>query len=260
MSPHPTALDELRSIYAGQLEVLLKAASWAADPVPTSSCDFDLDMDGRCECLLASESVFAAFDGTTGTLTYLFIKTPSGIHQVVAPSSQFVVGLGDPSSWSLDRGPNADPMVITGAFAGEMGVMQPSLGIDRLTMTGNGNLITYRIIPGGLSVEYRTDQPLSTRIPLVLDPWLRYTPGWGERYLGENSPPGWTWQIDSGPSAQIRTNAKMTVSSFAETRKMMASSENPNAEFPPGHFLPFPLVILTLESSGDFFVEISFSG
>jgi hypothetical protein len=109
-------------------------------------------------------------------------------------------------------------------------------------------------------VEYRTDHPRSTRIPLILDPWLRYTPGWGERYLGEESPFGWTLQIDPGPSAQVRTNTKMTVNSFMETRKLMASSENPNAEFPPGHFLPFPLVVLTLEASGNFFVEINLSG
>jgi hypothetical protein len=57
----------------------------------------------------------------------------------------------------------------------------------------------------------------------------------------------------------VRTNAKMTISSFNETRKMMNLSENPNTEFPPSHFLPFPLVVLTLEASGDFYAEISLS-
>ena len=260
MSPHPMQLDELRAIYAGQLGVLLKAAGWAANPMPISSCDLDLDWDGRSECLLASQDVFAAFDGATGALTHLFVKTPSGIHQIVAPSSQFAVGLGEPSSWSLDWGTSADPMVITGAFAIETGSMQPVLADGKMNMTGSDKSIAYQIIPGGLSIEYRSNQPLSTRIPLVLDPWLRYTPAWGERYFGEESPLGWTWKIDSGPSVQLRTNAKLAVSSFAETRKLMDSSENPNAEFPPGHFLPFPLVVLTLEAHGDFYVDITLSG
>ena len=259
MSPHPTELDDLRAIYVRQLAVLLKATSWAADPTITSSCDIDLDLDGRSECLLVSVDVFAAFDDSTGALTHLFVKTPSGIHQVVAPSSQFAAGLGESSSWSLDRGFSADPMVIPGAFAVETGSMLPSLSNDKLSMTGNGKLITYQIIPVGLSIEYRTNQPVSTRIPLALDPWLRYTPAWGERYLGVDSPLGWTWELDSGPSVHVQTDAKMTVSSFTETRKMMDLSENPNVEFPPSHFLPFPLVVLTLDASGDFYMEISLS-
>jgi hypothetical protein len=48
----------------------------------------------------------------------------------------------------------------------------------------------------------------------------------------------------------------LTASPFNETRKMMATTENPNAEFPPSHFLPFPLAVLTLEAAGDFFVDI----
>jgi len=259
MSPHPKELDELRSIYVGQLGVLVKAASWAADPIPTSSCDFDLDLDGRSECLLASENVFAAFEAGNGALTHLFVRTPSGIHQVVAPSSQLAVGLGEPSSWSLDQGFSADPMVIPGAFVDETGSMQPLLSNDKLSMTGNGKLITYQLTPGGLSIEYQTNLPLSTRLPLVLDPWVRYTPAWGERYVTVDSPLGWTWEIDSGPGVQVRTSANMTVNSFNETRKMMNLSENPNAELPPSHFLPFPLVVLTLEASGDFYVEISLS-
>jgi hypothetical protein len=254
--PHPSELDDLRSIYLGQAGVLLYAANWASNPFITSTCGSDLDLDGRAECLLTSEDVFAAFDGDTGTLTHLFIKTPSGFHQVIAPTSQFVVGLSESSSWNLDEGFSADPAVIPGAFAIDDQPMQPMLSGDKLSFSSNGIEVVYHLTSNGLSLEYRTNHEISTQIPLALDPWMRYTPAWGEHYIGNDSVLGWTWMLESGPRVEIRTDAKLTASPFNETRKMMATTENPNAEFPPSHFLPFPLAVLTLEAAGDFFVDI----
>jgi hypothetical protein len=257
LTPHPPELDYLRLIYAGQLGVLLQAAHWAANPQAISSCAADIDLDGQVECLLASENVFTAFKAASGILTHLFVRTPSGFHQVVAPSSQFVAGLSEASSWNLANGFNADPAVIPGAFSIETTPLQPMLSAGRLSFSGDRIDIIYQLTSNGLIVEFRTAQPISTHLPLALDPWTRNIPAWGERYVWAETDHGWQWEIEHGPSIQVRTNAQLIPSLFNQTRKMMATTENPNFEFPPSHFLPFPLALLTLDSPGDFFVEIS---
>jgi len=258
-SPDPPQLLALRANYLGQLGVLLAAARWSSAPVAGFTCLVDLDQDGLPECLLTSETVFAAFGSDSGVLTHLLIKTPSGVHQVIAPSSQFVVGLSDPASWELDRGLDADPSVLPGAFTDKSGPYTPDLKNNELIFSGDGIVKTYFLTPSGIHVDYRSEHPLSTKVPLALDEWVRFTPGWGERYSGDLAACGFIWQLSLGPSVQVCTDAGISSNLYNVTRKIMSSPEDPNVEFPPGHFLPFPLAVLTLDATGDFSVEISLS-
>ena len=260
-SPEPVELSDLRAVYADQLDVLVAAAQWSANPAPISTCDTDFEQDGQPECLLATEQTLAVYDAVAGSLTYLFVRLPSGIHEIIGPSSQFAFGLSESSSWVLNMGLRADPAVIPGAFADEGDhVYQAILDYPQLTFVGQGITKSFRPITGGIRVEYSGSEPKSAIIPLALNPWARFTPAWGEQYSWNATPEGGVWKMSSGPGIHIRSNAQLNISHFGESRSMMESTENPNREYPPGHFLPFPLAIINLQAPGDLFVELSISG
>jgi hypothetical protein len=119
LPPEHPLLPAVRTRYAGFPGLLLEAARWAARPGPLAHCDLRLDQEGRAGCLLASERVFSAYDPLGGRLLALFVYSPDGkLHQLVAPTSQFTIGFGDPSTWEPDAGPEAEPAGIHGAFSG----------------------------------------------------------------------------------------------------------------------------------------------
>jgi hypothetical protein len=55
---------------------------------------------------------------------------------------------------------------------------------------------------------------------------------------------------------EISTNGGIEPSAFTDTREMMNRVENPNTEFPPGHYLPFPLSELEISGYPGLWLEI----
>lgn len=276
LSPEPEGLEALRSLYLGQVGVLLSAARWAAAPVELSSCQEDLDGDGSAECVLASDEVFAVFEPDTGALSYAFALDasnmgPRGIHQLIAPSSQFVVGLSPALGWDLGRGLAADPAVIPGAFGSE-GPFEIDLQPRTLSFRSpdGSQQKTYTLIPGGLSLCLRVERSTTFQAPVAFDPWQRYQPGWWENYgeqpteeLQMDSIPrldclpeassglsAWAWGQADGLKVQVLASAPVRTRTFLDSRKRMGLVEDPNTEFPPGHYLPFPLALLEFEAQG----------
>jgi hypothetical protein len=270
--PDPPQLRFLRRSYAGQIWSLLQAAGWAASsgaaaPGPLATCDLDPDHDGQPECLLASDRFYAQFEIADGSLTYLFAAYPPGdlpagwpdaVHQLVGPSSQFIAGLSSPDTWQLDPakpGPtlastlSADPSVIPGAFAGPGSGFLPSLDRGDLLFTSPGGqaVKTFHLDHTGLQVSYRLSSGASyppAQIPLVLDPWRRFIPGWAGLYRSETSAGAWSWQIQSGPQLVIRASTSLLGGDFSQSRPLFSAAEDPNRDFPLAHFTPFPLALL----------------
>jgi hypothetical protein len=256
------------------VEPILAAARWADQPASETICEVDLDQDGQPECILASENLFAVFEIDSGALTYLFALTENGPHQLIGPSSQFLTGASQPSEWDLSRGLAADPEVIPGAFAGPGGPYQVALDSDSLTFTSlDGFSKSYRLTPSGVRLEYHSSVPVQAQLPLALDPWVRFSPGWSDRYHGQAIPQGWSWELSpatpvSGIQAapplagtrtlhvEIHSSAPLSTHSFLESQPYLSIPEDPNRDYPAGHFLPFPLALVDFSSPGDFSVEI----
>lgn len=268
-------LDRLRAHYAGQIGSLLAAARWSANPVPRQDCSQDLDQDGLPECVLASEDTFAIFEIASGSLSYLFAcksnqdsqsasdppcskdQLQNSVHQLVAPTSQFIIGQGDLRQVDFEAGLDADPEVIPGAFFDREASFSLSQSTGRLAFTSdNGYTKTYSLIPSGVQVEFQARSPLAVQIPLALDPWFRFHPDWGQSYSGEAPDNGWTWGLSNGSQVRVASDGQISATSFNDTRALMGSVEDPNTDFPPGHFLPFPISLLEVRGQGFFSVEI----
>ncbi len=135
---------------------------------PRADCRDDLNGDGQAECILANQKYFAVLEPAGARLTQFFYIDGNGPHQVVGPSSQFAVGLSDPSEWHPESGEAADPSVIPGAFADDTDTWtnySSTITADGITFTDpDGSRVkTYRLTgewhPGTLSNQQSREHP-----------------------------------------------------------------------------------------------------
>ena len=110
----------------------------------------------------------------------------------------------------------------------------------------------------GIEVSYRTQNPISTQIPLLVDPNTRFTPGWAEKYVGQNTPGGVAWGLVNGPMVSVHivpageAQDQVKMRAFSESLSLLSSPENADFDYPPGHYVPFPMAIVELEISGNY--------
>jgi hypothetical protein len=264
--PYPEALPALRAGYLGQVGALVSAARWANEPVNQADCSSDPDYDGQPECVLASANLYTIIEIDNSALTYAFYLSPDGdVHQLIAPSSQFITGLSDPASWEPGDGLNADPAVLAGAFVGPNTPDQMQIDKTSLTFGWSDGAIerkTYSLLDEGIRIEVVNTEgsgPINTKIPLALDPWRRFEQGWADAYRLEEGREGLSWLIAPGVYVTVHNSALLTLHSFIDSQGLLSSPEDPNRDYPSGHFTPFPLIIVELYSEGDFYTQIDVS-
>lgn len=254
--------SQLNFQYLNQVESLLAASRWLKDPTDRSDCNEDIDLDLFYECVLSNEHFFAIFETDGGRLSFLFNRIEDQVHQLVGPQSQLTVGLSDPSLWDIHKGPGADPSEIPGAGSD---LEEPfrsysvsSMGENTITMTRFDGLVqkTYTLIENGLILDCRSDQPITLRIPLVLDPQARFQTGWRNRYNSLSTKDSFIWGLNDGLTIEIRSTAPMTSHDFTESRSSITIPENPNLDYPAGHYLPFPMALVDVRGSGRFTIQI----
>lgn len=251
------ALQSLRAVYAGQVGILLTAAAWAEIPVPRLDCSTDLDRDGAAECLLADDHYFAVFEMNGARLTHLFMLDESGPHQLVAPTTQFTIGLSDPSLWRPEVGDAADPAALVGAFSDKTGtydLYQPSITDGVLTLVGAGRVKTFRLSEGALEAAYASSEPVTLRIPLAVDPQVFYA-GYST-YQARLALGSWTWGLADGLQVEVLSDAQLAAQGFTTARVFLSLPEDPDRDYPAGQYYPFPLSLVTVRGEGEFTILI----
>ncbi len=253
-------LIALRSDYLGQVEELLAAGKWAEHPSEQAGCGQDLDGNGQPVCVISTLNFFAILNPAGARLTNLFYFDGSGPHQLVGPSSQFTIGLSDPSEWQLGLGQAADPSVIPGAFSDSnqtWSVYAPGVFTGKIDFTSpDGALVkSYRLLADGIEISYQAASPVNTRIPLAVDPQAFYFDP--TIYSGTLSLGSWVWGQADGIQVQVRTSAQLSVQSFIDSMPFLSQPENPDQDYPAGHYLPFPLSVIDISDSGNFSVQIT---
>ncbi len=288
--PDPPELGTLRSNYLPQVRALLSAAQWASTQhaacnggcQPQATCQADPDGDGQPECVLSSPDYYAIFELQGGYLAFAFTRDPQSgaVHQWIAPSSQFASGLSPAESWDLAAGAFSDPEVYPGAFFDWDGTRQvpdgsllyraqATPGELQLSSADGRRQKTFRFTPNGLTVEMRSADPTQTLLPLALDPWQRYTPGWPACYQSQAGQNGaWRWSVgtltpsscDSSPVRffiDLQSDNPYQIRTFLDSLPYVDQPEDPNRNYPPGHFLPFPLAVAQFDFSGQISLHLS---
>jgi len=261
----PAAADllTLRSNYVGQIGQLLAAAVWADKPSPILKCDVDLDYDGNNECILANNNIFTIIEPEGGYIPFVFSLDDRGIHQIIGPTWEFTVGLSDPSTWEISLGVRSDSAQFLGAFSDSfdnwnnynVNLLNDMIVISSVDMTMRKSI---SVFPNSIHIEIRNVSQSSnnTFIPLTVDPWLRYTPGWGDLYTSKKSAFIFQWGINSGETVEIRSTTQIKGFPFNATHTALAYPEDPNYDYSPGHYLPFPMALTEISSTENYSVDI----
>lgn len=248
--PDSSALGELRQNYFDQIDALLEVARWDENPYVKSDCSIDFDQDGQADCVLSSDRFFLIIDSKNGGLQYAFFINQGNLHQILGPSSLLATGLSSPETWDLSAAELSDPTVIPGAFWGEDKPYQIDESINSILFTSPVGTKSYTLSPQSINILITEKSLVSYQIPFIFDPWIRFTSNWIEsailqlEKLSDNS---YTWEYGDGSIVVLEINHPMTVTSFADSLKFMSETENPDMDYPQGHYLPMPLIIGEIE-------------
>ena len=97
---------------------------------------------------------------------------------------------------------------------------------------------------------------ITSSIPLVIDPWVRYTYGWGDLFYKTTSASTVQWGIISGEVVEIYSTQPINVFSFNDNHDLMSFPENPNYDYSRGYYLPYPMSVAEITAAGDFSIDI----
>ena len=234
--PASPALAALRAHYFVEIGRLLMASRWAQNPLVQNQ-PTQLGPDRLY--ILSDPGHFLLLDLSGATMVLAASQKSASPQLVIAPSSLFAVGLGDPDAWT-DRGLQSDPAVISEAFSGPISGVQnfqasPITNGVRFS-DGIGDWKSYILNGDRLEVEIYSKSGYKTAVPLALRPeeWIQ---------------PGYRTYLESlSGNAPVRVQASVPLSQtwFFESLNTLGQPENPDHEYPPGHFLPIPTGIINL--------------
>ena len=245
-----------------QVHYLLTAANWAQQPAESSACQ--PDPAGGEVCVLASQTAIALLHSRGARLVYLGSIGANGLRQWIGPGSQFAAGLGDSSQWKLDAGEFSDPRGIPGAFIEDQNtqeIYQAQASPGEVVFTAaSGAQKRYRLEKVGLSVEYAEFPASTILIPLAPLPQVRQQPGWSDAYSLSTSEDGKTVRYGIAGSGVVELNSSgpaLGSTTFFDAGAWLRQSEDPDHAYPPGHFQPIPLAVISAFAEGSFTIRIS---
>jgi hypothetical protein len=252
-------LAELNAQYLGDILTLLTAADWAKAPAAQSTCTVDLNADRLPDCVLANEEFFAVFESDGGRLAYLFSHDGRTVRQLVGPGWQFTTGLSDRTEWQPEFGHAVDPSQIPGAFFDSESPWHnytPTLNDDGSVTFSSAErqTKTYRLVEDGVQLEV-SGAPLALKSGLALDPWRRFEPGWGNEYHAQIASDSLAWRLDGGPSVSLQVSGG-SLFAFNDSLEYLGELEDPNQDFPPGHYLPLPMAVVEFQVVGDGMIQL----
>ena len=261
--PLDDSINKLEAHYKNLTQPALDfAANWKGSPL--SSCATDLDKDGQPECIFANEQYLAILDPQGARLTYLFAVGRVGnppYTQLIGPSWQVTAGLSNPSTWDLSAGEAADPGAYPGAFADAddpFKAYEATIEGSTVVFTSLDGIRvkTFNLTETGIEVKYQTQEPVITQIPLLVDPGTRFTPGWAQKYVQEKTPGGIAWGLVNGPMVTIQIQSPISMHAFNESLSLLTNPEDPDFDYPAGHYVPFPMAIAEVEMQDSYFLRL----
>lgn len=194
----------------------------------------------------------------------MFVIGVDGTHQIIGPSSQFISGTSDPIFWDLRQNHHIEPGYIAGAFEDPDSNYVSDASFNSITLSNQdlGVSKKYSLEDDLVRISYnfkQLDKEYHTKLPLVIDPWHRFEKNWPEYYKFRNIPDGILWTLGQENTIHVKTTGNMNVDTFNVSRDYFTEPENPNFDYPAGHNLPYPMVLMNINSRENFYVEISWN-
>lgn len=267
-------LDFLRANSVGRTGIFLSALRWAqtlkTNPTYTEQIIKmeDIDWDGELEAVLQNERLYAVVTPEGGRLTALFGFDPqSGAVQLIGGRPHMAIGLSDTRYWDPkggEVGEKTEPL-LDGAFTSlSNATVQFELindGDSLLAIHPDGRyILRYRLQDNQIMMDISpSENDILLEIPLLLNPTRLGQPNWRLDYRQSVREYRISWILKEGPGISVTTDGvPMSFSSFLDSPAYMMGEENPNLETAPGHFLPFPMALITININEDAHVTLGF--
>ena len=268
------SLDFLRANSIGRTGVFLSALHWAQTLLtnPTASEQKiildDIDWDGEPEGVLQNDRLYAVVTPEGGRLAALFgWDTRLGAVQLIGGRPHLDTGLSDIRYWDPkggEIGEKTDPL-LDGAFT------SLSNAVVRFELINEGDSLLAVHPEGRYKLRYslqddqimvditQNEKVTSLEIPLLLNPARIRQPNWHHAYrqfVGEHRI---SWSLHEGPGISVTTDTvPMNFSSFLDSTASIMGEKNPNLDYAPGHFLPFPMALITMDLKEDAHITLRF--
>ncbi|MBI9044530.1 MAG: hypothetical protein JEZ06_08595 [Anaerolineaceae bacterium] len=244
--------------YKNDLDGLALFNAWSISPYPQNTC---YTFEENKYCVLSDQNIFTFYSPSGGRLLFGARVIDGNMIQFTGSSAQLAFGLSDPSDWDLKSDSPKDPGVIPGAFSEKKNTFIEfnSEFPDDYSLVFSNNEVgiskTYQLLPDGLSITYETTKDIETFIPLILKPETIFQPGWDYKLITFNENQFEWKEKQSNTIIQITADQIDSLEwvTFADSSEYMKiANENPNTDFPKGHYLPFPLAILKISDQNGF--------
>lgn len=249
-----TVPDGIRETYISQLGHILAAADWLNSPHEITDCTSDIDWDGEAECVLASENIFTTYELYGGYLAFAFVVNCDKPHQIIGPSCQLSVDSKHPELKYGGTPLFIDSHQILGALGdppSHMSMYSYEITNDEIILASSDMAIRkyFRLTETSLTLEIKSlDGNATLQIPFILDPWTRHQPDWPSYYAVEWIDNQWHLSIANEFTIQIHSSEPLSMSSFLAPIEDMDFPEDPNYDYTPGYFLPFPMTLAEMSS------------
>lgn len=247
----PTQNAELARLqweYRSTLEKLILAAGWASQPYELQTC---YDSAAQEYCILANERYLAVISPETAGLEMLFAWQSGSVAQLVAPYSQFMVGLSDPSFWFMDSH-NSDPDLIESGFAqSEAMSKESSPSSMSFSFKTRNSVITYALTQDSLVVSIDSDIPANLVLPVP-----GKVTGTGNNFIIQIIRPQ-SGRLANLEKVEITGADQIDITSVLDSDNLLLLPEDPNLAYPPGHYLPYPFSLMHIQAGQS--LEIKFT-
>lgn len=230
--------------YRSTLDMLIAASGWAGSPYTMQTCN---DQEPRSFCILANESILAILSLDSAGLVMLFTRQNGSVHQWIAPYSQYMVGLSDPTAWHAADA-NPDPALIEGGFIPQEEAKQFAADTTHssISFASVEKTIEYALSGDSLTVTISTSAPDEFKVPV-----LGILSGTGAEFLIQSISSFGEPQINR-LKIDISGSTFSEIFSFMDSYYLLKEPEDPNLAYPPGHYLPYPFSFLSIQSDVTF--------
>ncbi len=234
--------DEQNTI--SNMDILFASGRWFNKPFQSSTCDIDFGHDNNFECVISSDDIFLVADSDEGSIKFAMGKmNDDAIFFTITPDYVYPRNreISLPTGIQVLNGTLSDPSEMNNLYSFRL----------------NGNQISFISSDGmiekiitlensGINIRIYTNTPYSTLIPTM-------------HTMNAVSLIDCLSQIDlceelGAPRIELH-QGEMVRFSYLDSFDLLKKAEDPNIDYPPGHYLPIPFSVM--EISGTDLIDFS---
>jgi hypothetical protein len=228
----------------GNIDILLASEAWFNNPYQSSTCEMDFGHDNNFECVISTSDIFLVADPDEGNIKFAMGKvSDDAMFFAITPDYVYPRNreISLPTGIQVLNGALSDPSGMNNQYSFRLDGNQISFissdgSIEKIITLENS----------GINIRIYTNTPYHTLISTM-------------HTMNTVSNIDCLSQIDLcveslAPRIELH-QGEMASYSYLDSFDLLAKSEDPNFDYPPGHYLPIPFSVV--EITGTNLIDLS---